>query len=65
MYREGFITDNGNEILDVHNLEITNPVELETRINGWAGVVTVGLFAKRGADVILMADEQKIHVMEK
>ena len=65
VYREGFVTDNGNEILDVHNLEITNPPELEARINGWAGVVTVGLFAKRGADVILMADDQKVQVMEK
>ncbi len=48
------ITDNGNVILDVHNLNIIDPVALENTINGIAGVVTVGLFANRGADVVLM-----------
>jgi len=52
--REGFTTDNGNLILDVHGLEILNPVELETTINHLAGVVTNGLFARRGADVLLL-----------
>ncbi|PKF51671.1 ribose-5-phosphate isomerase RpiA [Enterovibrio nigricans] len=52
-YREGCITDNGNIILDVHNMQITNAKELEDTINGIAGVVTVGLFANRGADVVL------------
>lgn len=52
--REGFETDNGNVILDVHNLEITNPVELESQINNVPGVVTNGLFARRGADVVLI-----------
>jgi len=52
--REGFITDNGNEIIDVHDLRIDNPRELETRLNQWPGVVTNGLFALRGADIILM-----------
>ncbi|MBV7297771.1 ribose-5-phosphate isomerase RpiA [Enterovibrio paralichthyis] len=52
-YREGCITDNGNVILDVHNLQITKAKELEDKINGIAGVVTVGLFANRGADVVL------------
>ncbi len=52
-YREGVITDNGNVILDVHNLKITQPKELEDKINGIAGVVTVGLFAHRGADVVI------------
>ncbi|WP_407331313.1 ribose-5-phosphate isomerase RpiA [Enterovibrio sp. 27052020O] len=52
-YREGCVTDNGNMILDVHNLQITNAKELEDKINGIAGVVTVGLFANRGADVVL------------
>ncbi|MDF2154102.1 ribose-5-phosphate isomerase RpiA [Vibrio sp. CAU 1672] len=52
-YREGVITDNGNVILDVHNLRITNPKELEDKINGITGVVTVGLFAHRGADVVI------------
>ena len=52
--REGFTTDNGNIILDVHHLEILNPVELETTINQITGVVTNGLFARRPADVFLM-----------
>jgi len=52
--REGFITDNGNLILDVHGLQILNPVELETSLNHLAGVVTNGLFARRGADVLLL-----------
>jgi len=53
-WRMGFITDNGNVILDVHGLSLANPVEMEARIRGIAGVVTVGLFAQRGADVILV-----------
>lgn len=53
--REGFTTDNGNEILDVHNMDLLDPVEMERRINNIPGVVTCGLFALRGADVILMA----------
>ena len=52
--REGFTTDNGNIILDVHNLQIMNPVELETTLNQLAGVVTNGLFARRAADVLLL-----------
>ena len=52
-YREGVTTDNGNVILDVHNMQITNPKELEDKINAIAGVVTVGLFAHRGADVVI------------
>jgi ribose 5-phosphate isomerase A len=52
--REGFITDNGNVVLDVRGMSILNPVELETAINGIAGVVTNGLFARRGADVLLL-----------
>ncbi|MGL4734882.1 MAG: ribose-5-phosphate isomerase RpiA [Enterovibrio sp.] len=52
-YREGCVTDNGNIILDVHGLEIRDPKALETKINAIAGVVTVGLFAHRGADVVL------------
>ncbi len=52
--REGFTTDNGNVILDVHNLQIMNPVELETTLNQLAGVVTNGLFARRAADVLLL-----------
>jgi len=54
VWRDGFITDNGNEILDIHNLSITNPAELELRISLIPGVVTVGLFAHRPADVLLI-----------
>jgi len=54
IWREGFVTDNGNHILDVHNLKIANPIELETRFNQIAGVVTVGIFANRPADVLLI-----------
>jgi ribose 5-phosphate isomerase A len=53
--REGFVTDNGNLILDVHGLEIHDPIALEITIDGIVGVVTSGLFAKRGADVLLLA----------
>jgi ribose 5-phosphate isomerase A len=52
--RAGFVTDNGNLILDVHDLKIANPVEMETRFNQIPGVVTVGLFANRRADVLLI-----------
>ncbi|NMG35821.1 ribose-5-phosphate isomerase RpiA [Azoarcus sp. TTM-91] len=53
--REGFVTDNGNIILDVHGLSITDPLALESRIDQIVGVVTNGLFARRGADVLLLA----------
>jgi len=53
--REGMVTDNGNLIVDVHGLSITDPVGLEKRINQIVGVVTNGLFAERGADVLLLA----------
>ena len=54
VYREGFVTDNGNDILDVHHMIIENPVELEQMLNDLVGVVTNGLFAQRGADVLLL-----------
>jgi ribose 5-phosphate isomerase A len=54
IWREGFITDNGNHILDVHQLKIPNPLEMETRIDRIPGVVTVGIFAHRPADVLLI-----------
>ncbi len=54
VYREGVVTDNGNVILDVYNLQITNPRELEAKINNIVGVVTNGLFAARPADVLLL-----------
>jgi len=60
VWRQDFTTDNGNQILDVHHLQITNPAELETRLNQIPGIVTVGLFANRPADVILMADGARV-----
>jgi len=63
IWRENFITDNGNHILDVHNLQIPNPVEMETRINQIPGVVTVGLFAHRPADVLIVASDTGVRVM--
>ncbi len=53
-WRENFITDNGNQILDVYNLEIMQPLELEQQINNIPGVITVGIFALRPADVVLL-----------
>ena len=62
-WRENFITDNGNEIIDVHNLEILNPIELEKIVNNITGVVAVGIFAMRPADVVLLANEEQILTM--
>ena len=58
--RQGFTTDNGNVILDVRNLKILDPAKLETELNQLAGVVTVGLFARRGADTILIGGERGV-----
>lgn len=58
--RNGVVTDNGNMIIDVHDLKIQNPVELEQKINQIAGVVTNGLFAQRGADVLLLGGENGV-----
>jgi ribose 5-phosphate isomerase A len=58
--RQGFVTDNGNRILDVHGLSIRDPVGLEDAINQIAGVVTVGLFARRGADLLLLGTSEGV-----
>lgn len=63
--REGCITDNGCEILDVHGLKIEDPKALEDKINAIPGVVTVGLFAHRGADVVLYATEDGVLVKNR
>ncbi len=63
-WRMGFTTDNGNLILDVRGLSILNPVELEGTINQIPGVVTVGLFARRGADVILVGDASGVATLK-
>jgi len=62
--REGFVTDNGNLILDVHNLEIMEPAALEDTINGITGVVTVGLFARRPADVLILGSAEGPRIVE-
>jgi ribose 5-phosphate isomerase A len=64
IWREGFVTDNGNHILDVHNLRIANPLELETRFNQIAGVVTVGIFANRPADALLIGSPNGVKVIQ-
>lgn len=63
--RQGFITDNGNEILDVHNLKIEDPAALEARIGLLTGVVEVGLFARRGADVLLVAGDGAVQTLKR
>jgi len=63
VWREGFVTDNGNHILDVHDLQIANPIDMEARINRIPGVVTVGLFASRPADVLLIAGDTGVREM--
>lgn len=64
-YRQNIITDNGNIILDVHNLRILDPIKLETAINALPGVVTVGLFAARGADVALIGSPDGVKTLTK
>jgi ribose 5-phosphate isomerase A len=63
IWREGLITDNGNHILDVHDLQISNPMEMEERINRIPGVVTVGIFAHRAADILLIGDDSGVREM--
>jgi ribose 5-phosphate isomerase A len=63
VWREGTITDNGNHILDVHGLNIADPVALEREINQLVGVVCVGLFAKRPADVLLISSDHGVAVV--
>ncbi|HJU23722.1 MAG TPA: ribose-5-phosphate isomerase RpiA [Casimicrobiaceae bacterium] len=63
-WRMGFTTDNGNVILDVSDLRIDDPVALEDRINRIAGVVTVGLFARRGADIVLVGTKRGVETVK-
>ena len=62
--REGFTTDNGNIILDVRNMDLVDPVNVERKINQIPGVVTCGLFAQRGADTVLVAREEGIEKLD-
>ncbi len=63
-WREGFVTDNGNQILDVHNLEIMEPARLENELNNIPGIVTVGIFALRPADMLILGTEQGVQTLE-
>jgi ribose 5-phosphate isomerase A len=63
VWRDGFVTDNGNQILDVHDLRIVDPVGLERTINQIAGVVTVGLFAARPADVLIVGGDSGVRTL--
>ena len=63
--RQGYTTDNGNEILDVHNLKITDPKALEAEVGLLTGVVEVGLFARRGADLLLVAGDGGVQTLKR
>lgn len=65
VYREGCVTDNGNHIVDVYNLEILDPRQLEQDINQITGVVTNGLFAERGADLLLLGTADGVKTLKK
>jgi ribose 5-phosphate isomerase A len=65
VWRQGFVTDNGNWILDVHNLQILRPMELEAELNQIAGVVANGLFARRGADVLLLGTAGGVQALKR
>jgi ribose 5-phosphate isomerase A len=65
VWREGFVTDNGNHILDVHGLTIVDPLELEQRFNQLPGVVTVGVFANRPADILLVGTSSGVRRLER
>jgi ribose 5-phosphate isomerase A len=64
VWRDGVTTDNGNVILDVHNLRLTDPNRFESTVNQIAGVVTVGLFAWRRADIIIVAGEAGVKTLK-
>ncbi len=64
VYRDGFVTDNGNIILDIHGLSIVDPLTLETELNNIVGVVTNGLFALRKADVLLLGTPNGVEVLK-
>ncbi|MEC8443040.1 MAG: ribose-5-phosphate isomerase RpiA [Pseudomonadota bacterium] len=65
IWREGVVTDNGGHILDVHNLRIASPMELESKINQITGVITNGLFALRGADVLLLGTQNGVETQRR
>ncbi|PWW12128.1 MULTISPECIES: ribose-5-phosphate isomerase RpiA [Pseudidiomarina] len=64
VWRQGFVTDNGNIILDIHNFDILDPVQLELQLNNIVGVVSNGLFAKRGANIAIIAGSDGLQILE-
>ena len=64
VYREGVVTDNGNVILDVHNMDLTDPIVMEKALNNIVGVVTNGLFANRGADLVLVGTDSGVETVK-
>jgi ribose 5-phosphate isomerase A len=60
VYRDGFVTDNGNIIIDIHNMDISRPIQVEERLNNIVGVVTNGLFARRPADLLLLGTREGV-----
>ncbi len=65
VYREGFTTDNGNIIIDIHNLDISRPIVVEEKLNNVVGVVTNGLFARRPADLLLLGTSEGVQTIER
>lgn len=65
VYREAVVTDNGNQILDIHGLRLIDPVQVETAINQIVGVVTVGLFARRCADLLIIGTDHGVKTLAK
>ena len=65
IWRENFVTDNRNHILDVNDLGLTNPIEMENRLNQIPGIVTVGIFAQRPADVLLIGSEDGVREIRR
>ena len=63
VWRDSVVTDNGNVILDVHNLRLTDPLGFESAVNQIAGVVTVGLFARRRADILIVAGDDGVKTL--
>ncbi len=64
VYREGVVTDNGNIIIDVHNMDISQPIRVEEQLNNVVGVVTNGLFARRRADLLLLGTKDGVKTIE-
>lgn len=65
VYREGFTTDNGNVILDIYNLDLSRPIQVEEKLNNIVGIVTNGLFARRPADLLLIGSDSGVKSIQR